>query len=199
MIAGPQIITPFFLAMSENWKKNSAAFLGGALLAVTFFVTLAYVVVKVLHHSVGDHESGANKGITVAILILLILGAFNTFRTRKTAKPPEWMGKLETATPKKSFRLGFLLLGLFPGDIITSTVVGSHLARDGGPWWYCLPFVFLTLFFEAVPALMVLLLGKRAEVVLPKVRDWMTSNSWIISEVVIGLFIAIEIKSLAGS
>jgi hypothetical protein len=44
MIAGPQIITPFFLAMSENWRKNSAAFLGGALLAVTFFVTLAYVV-----------------------------------------------------------------------------------------------------------------------------------------------------------
>jgi hypothetical protein len=200
MIAGPQIITPFFLAMSENWRKSSAAFLGGALLAVTFFVTLAYVVVRVLHHSVGEsHKSGANKGITVAILILLVLAAFNTFRTRKTAKPPEWMGKLESATPKKSFRLGFLLLGLFPGDIITSTVVGSHLARNGGPWWYCLPFVLLTLFFEAVPALMVLFLGKRADVVLPKVRDWMTNNSWIISEVVIGLFIAIEIKSLAGS
>ena len=109
------------------------------------------------------------------------------------------MGKLESATPKKSFRLGFLLLGLFPGDIITSTVVGSHLARNGDPWWYCLPFVLLTLLFEAVPALMVLFLGKRADVVLPKVRDWMTNNSWIISEVVIGLFIAIEINSLAGS
>jgi hypothetical protein len=77
--------------------------------------------------------------------------------------------------------------------------VGSHLARDGDPWWYCLPFVLLTLFFEAVPALMVLVLGKRADVVLPKVRNWMTVNSWIISEVVIVLFIAIEINSLAGS
>ena len=46
---------------------------------------------------------------------------------------------------------------------------------------------------------MVILLGKRADVVLPKVREWMTVNSWIISEVVIVLFIAIEIDSLAGS
>lgn len=33
MIAGPQIITPFLLALTENWRKNSAAFLIGALLA----------------------------------------------------------------------------------------------------------------------------------------------------------------------
>jgi hypothetical protein len=59
--------------------------------------------------------------------------------------------------------------------------------------------VFLTLFFEAVPALMVILLGKRADVVLPKVREWMTVNSWILSEVVIVLFIAIEINNLVGS
>jgi hypothetical protein len=35
-------------------------------------------------------------------------------------------------------------------------------------------------------------------VLLPKVRDWMNANSWIVSEVVIGLFIAIAASSLAG-
>ena len=48
MVAGPQILSAIFLATSENWKKNSAAFLAGVLLTVTLFVTLAYVVVRVL-------------------------------------------------------------------------------------------------------------------------------------------------------
>ena len=41
-----------------------------------------------------------------------------------------------------------------------------------------------------------LLLGKRGEDLLPKVRDWMTDNSWVISEVVIVLFLALTISGL---
>ena len=48
-----------------------------------------------------------------------------------------------------------------------------------------------------LPALLVLLLGKRAHVFLPKVRDWMNTNSWIVNEIVIVFFIAITINSLA--
>ena len=42
-------------------------------------------------------------------------------------------------------------------------------------------------------------LGKRAAALLPKVRDWMSANSWIISELVIALFVAIEINNLVSS
>ena len=38
---------------------------------------------------------------------------------------------------------------------------------------------------------MVLALGQRAETLLPKVRDWMDTNSWIVSEVVLVFFIFI--------
>jgi len=107
------------------------------------------------------------------------------------------MGKLEDATPKMSFRLGVLLLGLFPTDIITNVVVGSSLARNGDPLWYCLPFVLLTLLFAALPVFFVLLLGKRAAVILPKVRDWMNTNSWIVNEVVLLFFVAIVISDIA--
>jgi hypothetical protein len=54
-----------------------------------------------------------------------------------------------------------------------------------------LPFILLTLFFLALPALAVLALGQRAKAVLPKVRDWMDDNSWIVSEIVLVFFIAI--------
>lgn len=200
MVAGPQIISAVFLATSENWKKNSAAFLAGVLLTVTFFVTAAFVLVRLVFDAAGEsHETTTGRWIDVAILLLLALAGTHTFLTRKTSKPPKWMGALETATPKMSFRLGLLLLGVFPTDLVTSFAVGSHLARDGNPWWYCLPFVLLTLFFEALPALLVLVLGKRAAVILPKVRDWMNSNSWIVSEVVIVFFVALELSNLIGS
>ena len=43
------------------------------------------------------------------------------------------MGKLETATPKFGFTLGFLLLGFFPSDLLTSIAIGAHLANHGDP------------------------------------------------------------------
>jgi hypothetical protein len=104
------------------------------------------------------------------------------------------MGKLQTATPKFAFTLGFLLLGFFPSDIVTSISVGARLGNHGDPWWHALPFVALTLLLLASPALGVLFLGKRAQVLLPKIRNWMNANSWIVSEVVIVFFIAIVIS-----
>ena len=65
------------------------------------------------------------------------------------------------------------------------------MANHSDPWWHTLPFVFLTLFLLALPALMVLTLGQRAKTLLPKVRDWMNNNSWIVSEIVLVLFIVI--------
>ena len=59
------------------------------------------------------------------------------------------MGKLQTATPGFSFKLGFLLLGCFPTDLLTSFAVGSFLAAHGDPFWHLLPFLALTLLFLA--------------------------------------------------
>ena len=101
-------------------------------------------------------------------------------------------------TALKSFRLGFLLLGLFPGDIVTSVAVGAYLSNHGEPWWHVLPFLALTLLFLGLPAILVLALGQRAQTLLPKIRDWMNDNSWIVSEIVIVLFILIAANSLAG-
>jgi threonine/homoserine/homoserine lactone efflux protein len=131
-------------------------------------------------------------------MVLLVAAGLRTFLTRKTSKPPKWMGKLETAKPKLSFRLGFLLLGVFPTDILTSIAVGGSLSRHGDPWWHVLLFVLVTLLFLALPSLLVILLGERGQKLLPKVRDWMNDNSWIVSEIVICLFVVLTLNSLAG-
>jgi hypothetical protein len=149
--------------------------------------------------SSGASDAGASHNtLDIVVLVLLVAAAVHTFVARKTAKPPKWMGKLQTASPKLSFKLGFLLLGVFPTDILTSWAVGTYLASHGDPWWHYLPFVLLTLFFLGLPAILLLTFGQRAQAFLPKVRDWMNTNSWVVSEVVIAFFIVIAADSLAG-
>jgi hypothetical protein len=192
MIAGPQILSAIFLATSEHWQRNTAAYLAGAALSITLIVSLAYLL------SSGATREGPSDTLYVIVLVLLVAAGVHVFLTRKTAEPPKWMGKLETASPRFSFRLGFLLLGVFPTDILTSVAVGSYLAGHGDPWWHLLPFVLLTLLLLALPALILLIFGKRGRAFLPKARDWMNTNSWVVSEIVLVFFIAIVINSLAG-
>jgi hypothetical protein len=82
--------------------------------------------------------------------------------------------------------------------LLTSTAVAGRLARQYDPWWNAIPFIVLTVLLLALPVLLVLLLGRRAHVILPKVRNWMNTNSWIVNEIVILFFIAITIESLVS-
>ncbi|HYG95507.1 MAG TPA: GAP family protein, partial [Solirubrobacterales bacterium] len=98
------------------------------------------------------------------------------------------------ATPKMALVLGFLLLGFFPSDLITSISIGGFLSSHGDPFTNALPFIFLTLLFLGLPALLVAGMGERAQTFLPKVRDWMDQNSWIVSEVVLVFFVVIVLS-----
>jgi hypothetical protein len=200
MIAGPQIISAVFLATSVGWARNSAAYIAGAAVSITLVVTLAYLIVRALKSSPDSSSTGGEgQVLDVVILALLAVLAVLVYGKRKQAEPPKWMGRLQQATPKFSLTLGFLLLGVFPTDIITSVTVGTKLARVGEPWWHALIFVAVTLLLLATPALLVVVLGKRAQTFLPKVREWMNTNSWIVSEIVIALFVVIEINSLVSA
>lgn len=191
MIAGPQIITAFFFATSEDWRRESVAYVFGALLSITLVVTVGFLLANKLG-SGGDDDS--NRTVDWIIVALLLFAMVRNYRGRKESEPPKWMGRLQNATPKMAFVLGFLLLGFFPSDLVTSISVGGHLGSHDDPWWYALPFVFLALLFLALPALGVLLLGERAERLLPRARDWMNDNSWIVSEFVLALFIVIVLS-----
>lgn len=190
MVAGPQIISSFLFATSESWKKVSAAYVLGAAISITAIASAAYFLASGVESSGGEDGSGLDT-IDYVVLALLVFAAIHTFRNRNQSEPPKWMGKLQTASPKTTLLLGFLLLGFFPSDLVTSISVGSFLGSHGDAWWEVLPFVALTLLLLAAPALAVAMLGSRAQTLLPKIRDWMNTNSWIISEVVIVFFIAI--------
>jgi Sap, sulfolipid-1-addressing protein len=193
MIAGPQILSSIFLATSENWKLNSVAYVLGAALSITIFVTAAFLL-----GSGARDEGASNDALYVVVLVLLLAAMLRTYLKREESEPPKWMGKLQTANPRFSFRLGFLLLGVFPTDILTSVAVGSYLAAHDDSWTHALPFIGLTLLLLSLPALALLVLGERGERFLPKARDWMNTHSWIVNEIVLALFVALTIDNLAG-
>ena len=193
MIAGPQVLTAIFLATSEHWQRNTAAYLAGATLSIPLVVSLAYLL------SPGaPRQGGSNHTVDVIVLVLLLAAMVHAFLARKQSEPPKWMGKLQTASPRSSFTLGFLLLGVFPTDILTSVAVGAFLSSHGDPWWHLLPFLALTLLFLALPLLLVLAFGKRGRAFLPKARDWMNTNSWVVNEIVLAFFVLLAINSLVG-
>jgi hypothetical protein len=192
MVAGPQILSSIFFATTEQWARNTAAYVLGAAISISIVVALAFLL------GIGASNAGAaDETIYYVILALLLFAMVHSFRTRETAEPPKWMGKLQSASPRFCFVLGFLLLGVFPSDLVTSVSVGSYLSTKGDSLLEYLPFLALTLLFLSLPALTVLILGKRAKVFLPKARDWMNTNSWIVNELVLLLFVGIVISSIA--
>lgn len=190
MVAGPQIISAFFFATSENWKKVSGAYILGAAISISLVVGVAYLISKGTAGAKDEGDSGLST-LDYVVLVLLVVAMVHNFLSRNQSEPPKWMGKLQNATPKTTLVLGFLLLGFFPSDIVTSFSIGAFLANNGDTYWSALPFIGLTLLFLATPALGVLLMGNRAQTVLPKIRDWMNTNSWIVSEVVLVFFVVI--------
>jgi len=193
MVAGPQFLSAIFLATSEDWRRNSAAFVGGAALSIPLVVALAYAL------GVGAAGQGAPRtALSAVVLVALLFAMVQTYRTREESEPPRWMGTLGTATPRFSFRLGFLLLGFFPTNLLTSTAVGSYLVAQDAPVTDAAPFVLLTLFVLAVPSLVLVAFGERAETALPKVRNLMNDNAWIVNELVILFFVAMTLDNLLG-
>jgi hypothetical protein len=52
-----------------------------------------------------------------------------------------------------------------------------------------LPFIGATVLIAAFPLLLYLLFQRRAKRLMPKLRDWMNSTSWMVNIIVCGVFI----------
>ena len=193
MIAGPQIISAVFLATSERWKQNSVAYVAGAAVGMSLVLAAFYLIGTALTPlASGSSDGGSNvvlRDVVVGVLIVLML---LVYLNRNKSEPPKWMGTLQTAKPSLSFKLGALLLGVFPTDIMTLFVIGTHFARESLPIWYAVPFLVVTVLLIAAPALLVALIGKRAVAFLPRARDWMNANSWIVNEFVLVFFLVLQ-------
>jgi hypothetical protein len=186
MSAGPQIVTATFLATSHGAKRNSLAFLAGVAAATTIGVTVFFLVGS----GIAGKQDGRKNWLDWVIIGLLVFLVVWVFLRRNETQPPKWMGKLQHADARFAVTIGFLLYLLMPTDLVAMATVGAYLARQGEPWWHSLVFVILTVLIAGLPFIVLLAMGQRAETTLPKIRDWMNANSWIVNEAVLLFFLA---------
>ena len=69
MVAGPQILSSFFFATSEGWRKTSAAYVLGSAISISLVVTAAFLL------SSGASSSGASDNTIYYIVLALLLFA----------------------------------------------------------------------------------------------------------------------------
>jgi hypothetical protein len=78
---------------------------------------------------------------------------------------------------------------LLEGKIVDQPHLYGILAQRNASLVGAVPFVAATVFIAALPVLSYLLFRRRAQQVMPKVRDWMNKNSWLVNIIVYVVFI----------
>jgi Sap, sulfolipid-1-addressing protein len=193
MVAGPQIISAVIFATSERARATSVAYVSGAVSSVIVGTTVLFLLWEALGFNSAT-ISGGHVIVDWTLVGLLAVLALRVFLKRAEAEPPTWMGRLQTASPGFALKLGLLLFIAMPTDVLTMLTVSGYLATHDESLAKAIPFILLTALLIGFPLLVLLAMGRRAETSLPKVRDWMNTNSWVVSEIVIVFFMVLELK-----
>jgi hypothetical protein len=193
MNAGPQIMSALIFITASKPLKLSAAFLAGVVIAVSVGLSLTYTIARVLGNSIslGDPSDASSIGniIQYVLVALLIFLSIKNYVRRESIEPPRWLGALQNAKPKTAFTTGLLLLSVFPSDLVILITVGMNLAQNDASLVAGLPFVLATIIIAALPVMFYLVFHRRAQRMMPKVRDWMNTNSWLVNIIVYVIFI----------
>jgi Sap, sulfolipid-1-addressing protein len=193
MVAGPQIISSVVFATSERARANSVAYVSGAVTSTIVGTTLFFILWEALGFKSAT-ISGGHVYVDWTLVGLLAILAVRVYLRRAEAEPPKWMGKLQTASPSFALKLGLLLFIAMPTDILTMLAVSGYLSTHDESLANAIPFFLLTALLIGFPLLVLLAMGRRAETTLPKVRNWMNTNSWVVSEIVIVFFLVLELN-----
>jgi hypothetical protein len=195
MNAGPQIMSAIIFLTAHKPLKLSIAFLAGVVIAVTAGVTITFTLASLLANSIslGDSSDSGSLGNIIQYLLvgLLVFLAIKSYVRRETTEPPRWLGTLQNAKPTTAFKTGLLLLSVFPSDFVILLTVGTNLAQNNASLLAALPFIVATVLIAALPVLSYLLFRRRAQRAMPKVRDWMNANSWLVNIIVYIIFIVL--------
>ncbi|MFI1330463.1 GAP family protein [Streptomyces sp. NPDC020845] len=195
MMAGPQIVAAVILVTAPRPVRVSLAFLLGVAVATAAGVTITRGIFALLGQVVapGSPSDPGSAGTVVQLVLvaLLVFAAVKTYVRRETAEPPKWLGSLMEAGAWKAFTVGLLVILVMPSDIVVMLTVGASLEQHGVGVAAALPFIGLTVLIAALPLLVYLLAGERGRRAMPRVREWLTSHSWMVTIATCLLFIVL--------
>jgi hypothetical protein len=195
MMAGPQIMSAIIFITTPKPVKVSVSFISAVAVATAVGVLITRTLAGLLGNivSLGDPSDAGSIGHIIQYLLvgLLIALAVKNYVNRETIEPPRWLGRLLTADWKRALKTGLLLILLFPSDLIILFTVGVNLEHNDLGLVAALPFIAATTLIAAFPLLLYVLFRSRAEQLMPQVREWMNTHSWLVNIIVCVIFVAL--------
>jgi Sap, sulfolipid-1-addressing protein len=195
MMAGPQIMSAIIFVTTSKPVKVSVSFIAAVATAVTVGVLITRTLAALLGNivSLGDPSNAGSIGHIIQYLLvgLLVALAVKNYVNRETIEPPRWLGTLMTADWKTALKTGLLLILLFPSDVIVQLTVGVNLEHNDLGLVAALPFIAATTLIAALPLLLYLLFHRRAQRLMPQVREWMNTHSWLVNIIACVIFIVL--------
>ncbi|SES33432.1 GAP family protein [Actinokineospora terrae] len=185
MMAGPQILSALVFVTARRPVALSLAFIGG----VAVGASAGVVVTSWLAGLVLVDVEPMGLGIEITLVAVLVGMALWNLVQRDSVEPPRWLTGMMAAGAARAFLTAALLITLFPSDAVVLLTVGTDLARTGSPALAAWPFVLATTVIAALPLLAYLAFGDRARRAMPRVREWLTSHTWLVNVVVCLFFV----------
>ena len=193
MMVGPQIMAAILFVTAPKPGEISVSFIVGVAIATTVGVVIASIVAALLGSSVslGEPSDKGSIGNLIKYLLvgLLVAAAVKNYVRRETVEPPRWLGRLRDADWKQALKIGLLVILLMPSDIIVLLTVGTNLQQNDAALVAALPFIGATVLIAALPLLLYLLFHRRAQRLMPQVRDWMNEKSWLVNIIACAAFV----------
>ena len=190
------VIAVILMLFSNRAAANSLSFLAGWVggLMVAGLIVLALEV-----EIGGDSDSGGVIKIVIGALFV-VLGVKQWMgrpHSGEEATMPGWMATIDDFTAPKSFGLAFLLSAVNPKNlgltIAAVSTIGASNLETGEEIATLVVFVILASLTVAVPVLLYLALGAKAEAQLTVMKDWLVANNNTVMAV---LFVVLGAKVL---
>lgn len=175
--------------------RVSLAYLLGLAVATTAGIAVTRGIFALFGHA-GSASMPSDKGSAVTIVQFVLVGlllitAVKTYVKRETAEPPKWLGTLMDVGPRRAFWIALVVILLMPSDIAVMLTVGAHMEQHDVGLGAALPFIGAIILIAALPLLLYLLFGKRAQRRMPRLRQWVNSHSWLVNIAACLIFIAL--------
>jgi threonine/homoserine/homoserine lactone efflux protein len=188
MLSPFPIIPAILLLFTIHPRSTSTSFLAGwfsgILVATTVFVFIGGFVEA--------HDSTPTwiGWVRIAAGIALIgLGVGQWISRKKPKSPPKWMQSLQTSTPRKAARLGFLLSAANPKILLLAgsagIAIGAAAESGASTALTVLGFSVVASLSVALPVVLYLVGGVKVLTPLGKARNWLERNNAAVMAVVI--------------
>ena len=206
MAASPlPLIAVLLIILSPKGRGRSTAFAAGRVIAVLATVLAVAALSDVATQGTGGTRLGAALRLVLGVVFIGL--ALSKFRSRPKAeaeqKTPGWMQALDSMTPAKALRTGFLVTAANPKELIFGVAAGVVIASSTLP---LAPVAAAVLIYTGIatitvvgPVVAYLIVGTPVRGALEPVRTWLVRYYNLIIAAVLLIIGAVMIgKGLAG-